>query len=741
MTERLQDLFEEMLMNEPPLRLSTGDVLHRGRRMRLRRRWVSTAAAVLAAGLVAGVGIAYATSGSSTPTPTASAIKDTAYPVPSGAVYVSTSGRDDAAGTAEAPLRTLTAAVAKASAGGTVVLRAGTYREGGIKINKRITIQPAAHEQVWIKGSDVVNAWTRDGSAWRATTWTTPFCQDCHPAGAVDSAHPLAGRPDQVFVGGDQLRQVGTRDAVAAGTFFVDPSSKALVIGDNPTSTTVEVSARWLALQTNAGAAGSVIRGLGFSEYAPHWNEDQLAAVVVASADSIVENNTFTRSAARSLGVFAARATVVGNIVVDNGGPGANMNRADGTIVRNNTFDRNNTEHFSVANCGAYCTMAGLKVAHTKGIVVESNSFAGNDGAGFWCDLGCTDGKVTGNIVAGNTTNGLYWEVSSLATISGNSVTGNGRGVKISGSDRVTVTGNTFTDNGLQLGIYDDARSPSTDGYSTEQGLSWNTSQTVVTENVFTGGGNTQLLVETNRTSQVDAPGMLATARDNTVSGVEPIQWCPASCTRYPTVAAFAAGTGIPFGKVTQVPSPSSPAAGGPSTPAGSASAPAAQPSTSPSGPGSANILADPGFEAPTMGWVVFGPSTTLARSTTARTGGSALKVTSSATGTVVAGATDHPVRATTVAGRRYTATCWARSSRTVSVRVQLQEYTQGWKRVTDPTASDKVVLSDPGRWYQVTVGYTPTNTGNLLPLTVFSTSLAPGGAELLVDDCSLTVT
>jgi poly(beta-D-mannuronate) C5 epimerase len=272
-----------------------------------------------------------------------------------------------------------------------------------------------------------------------------------------------------------------------------------------------------------------------------------LAAVVIDSPGSTVQDNTFTRSAGTSLGVFSGGVVVAGNSVVDNGGPGATFNRADSVVVRANTFHGNNTRHFIVANCGGYCTMAGLKITHSASVVIEGNTFTGNDGNGFWCDEGCTAATVTGNTASRNTGTGLYWEVSSRVVISGNTVTGNGEGVKVSGSDHVTLTRNTFRDNVIQLGLYDDPRSPSTDAYSAGLGLSWNTTSIVITGNRFAGGARTRLLLETNRTGQVDAGDMVSDAGNNAVTGTVAIVWCPTTCTTYPALLAFTAATGISF--------------------------------------------------------------------------------------------------------------------------------------------------------------------------------------------------
>lgn len=478
-------------------------------------------------------------------------LADTAYPMPDGAVFVSVEDGDDgAAGSEQDPLRTVAAGITKAGADGTVVLREGTYRESVPPVDQPITLQPYPHEQVWIVGTDVVRDWQLANGIWRAASWTSPFCQDCYPADAIDPAHPQAGQPEQVFRDGVPLTQVGSRGEVVAGTFFVDPESKLLYVGDDPATATLEVSNRWRALQLNEGAAGSVIRGIGFRDFSPHWEFDQLSMVIDAAPDSVLEKNTFARSATRSFGVFADGVTVRGNYVVDNGGPGGNFNYAHQAEVRNNKFNRNNSEHYAVSTCGMSCTMAGLKVTRSDRITVTGNTFNGNDGSGFWCDLGCTNGAVTDNAVERNSSNGLFWEVSSVATIANNRVVDNGRGLKIAGSDHTTVTDNTFTGNAVQLGVYDDPRLSSFDEYSEQLGLSWDTTNTVLANNFLAGTDRTDLLMETNRTEQIHAGQMFDRAAGNLVSGSQSITWCPGECTTYPTLDEFTAGTGIEFGTV-----------------------------------------------------------------------------------------------------------------------------------------------------------------------------------------------
>lgn len=170
--------------------------------------------------------------------------------------------------------------------------------------------------------------------------------------------------------------------------------------------------------------------------------------------------------------------------------------------------------------------------------------------------------------------------------------------------------------------------------------------------------------------------------------------------------------------------------------------APATSSPPSTSSPPAQELLTDPGFEASPPDWSVFGSSTELRPVTDApRTRRQALAVVTTATGPdrVVAGATNTSLVLRTVPGARYTATCWARSDEPIRARVQLQEYTVDWQRAGDPTPSAPVTLTDPTRWYQVSVTHTATGTGNQLPLSVFTTDLFAPNPPLVIDDCHLT--
>ena len=468
------------------------------------------------------------------------------YPVPAGAVFVAPGGSDAAAGTEAAPLATVAAAVRAVPAGGTVVLRGGVYRQDAGTVAKRVTLQAYPGERPVLSGADVVRAWTASGGAWRATDWRSPFGQKDFRAEEV-AAGSAAGQVEQAYRDGTALRQVLTRPQLVPGTFWVDPATLDLWVADDPAGAVMELSRRARGMALSGSAAGSVIRGLRFTAYAaPHLdNSGQLS---VSASDVRIENSWFDHSSGAGLKIAGARTTVDHVTVADNGAEGMQGNRNHDSVVRNSQFLRSNTEGFLTAGCGGSCTIAGFKTAHTDNLQVLDNAFVDNASNGFWCDLGCTDAVITGNAVSGGG-NGLYYEVSSRATITGNDVEGAALGVKISGSDHVTFADNLLVGNTQQFGVYDDARSSSTDAYSAGLGLTWNTTDVVLTGNTVTGTARTTMLLAANSTAQVVSAQMYATTSGNHVTGNQTMVWCTAvgACKGYPTIAAWSAVSGRGF--------------------------------------------------------------------------------------------------------------------------------------------------------------------------------------------------
>lgn len=122
--------------------------------------------------------------------------------------FVATSGSDAAAGTMDAPFRTINRAAAVAQPGDTVRVRAGEYREwvdpqeGGLSNSLRITYEAMAGEHVVIKGSEIVKGWTLlDGTVWQVKLDNAMF-GDWNPfARAVEGDWLMSPREEPVHTG------------------------------------------------------------------------------------------------------------------------------------------------------------------------------------------------------------------------------------------------------------------------------------------------------------------------------------------------------------------------------------------------------------------------------------------------------------------------------------------------------------------------------------------------------------
>lgn len=380
-------------------------------------------------------------------------IRDTEYVVPPEAYFVSVNGNDGNEGSVTKPYRTLTRAVEAAPAGATIVMRAGVYRESVSFVAKRLTIQPYPHEQVWLKGSLVVNDWNKNGSTWSKDNWPYRFDRGSYEVGAIDAANPYAGYPDMVFVDGRRLTQVAALADVAPDTFFADYDNSRLYIGSDPNGRVVEASAYKQALRV--GADGTIIRGLGFMHYAGARLE---ATLQFDGCDNVtVENNTIAWAASRGLAIYQGNgATVQGNKFLNNGQVGFASWRSDNVRIEGNRFAGNNQEEFRLH--GSVAEAAGAKLTVGKNWIIRGNVFENNKATGLWLDISNHNTNIVSNRVINNLSYGIYYEISGRAIIGSNLVAGNSSGIRISNSSDVKIYNNTLSGNAENISIQDDNR-------------------------------------------------------------------------------------------------------------------------------------------------------------------------------------------------------------------------------------------------------------------------------------------
>jgi len=377
---------------------------------------------------------------------------DAEYPIPAGAVYVSTTGVDTNGGTLAAPKATINSAAAVTGATA-IVLREGTYRQEAVLPHGReLIIQNYPGEAVWMCGSVVVTGWLQDGARWRRNNWTTNFNRTA--ADTVDPAFPLAPWPEQVWINGAALEQVGSLAEVgttvtevdAPGTFWYDTTNRVMWIGTTPFNKTVEIAVLQIAIRTaqtpTTNPPKFTLRGIGVKHYAT--SQASRGAVQIHGDLSLVENCHLHGNS--SAGVFvnsAAECKIRLNTMEWNGQLGYRVFRGPLILVEQNWVYRNNRKRNA-----SYGAAGGGKIdTDSLGAIVRNNYGEKNYGHCFWIDVYSHGSVFVGNEVVDNTLGaGCYAENMNGGIMCGNRVRGCVHGLLSSESGNQEIWNNTIID-------------------------------------------------------------------------------------------------------------------------------------------------------------------------------------------------------------------------------------------------------------------------------------------------------
>ncbi|WP_143822592.1 right-handed parallel beta-helix repeat-containing protein, partial [Mycetocola reblochoni] len=439
------------------------------------------------------------------------------YKAPADAVWVK-AGASGGDGSSARPFGRISDAVSHASAGGTVVVRAGSYHES-VEIpasKKKLTLQSAPGEKVWLDGSTTLDNWTASGSRWVSTGWDHSFDNsptfakgaadnDNEHTGFLEKDYPLAAHPEQVWIGSTSLRQVGSLDAVTEGTFFADAAGKRLVIGSDPSGATVRASDRQKALSIKG--AGSTVRGIGVTRYANSvW---QMGAVTVEADDISLENVLISDNATIGLYAWGDNASVRSVTSTRNGMMGMGANGAHDLSVVESSFTGNNTERFTRKPVSG-----GLKVTRTTGVTLDGNDLSDNITNGLWLDESVHQATVTANRVVDNGSTGVILEISQDITVAGNVITGSGRyGLWVGSTGDVDIWNNSIGGNTLAAVQFTDDARTNTQAKADKIGqkaseVPWVLQDITVKNNVVSGAGGSCLLCVDDLTKKRTASQM-----------------------------------------------------------------------------------------------------------------------------------------------------------------------------------------------------------------------------------------
>ena len=377
--------------------------------------------------------------------------------------HVSVKGDDGNSGTAERPLKTISAAARLAQPGDVVTVHEGTYRErvspprGGRSDTERIVYRAAEGEHVVIKGSEVVDGWQKvQGGVWKVTLPNTFFGQ-YNPYRDLIRGDWFANRGREHHTGEVYFNGTSRWEAASLSDVLEakdgrrwwycradkDKTTLWADFGDaDPNAALVEINVRRACFYPDKPGVNYItVRGFTMRHAATQWappTAEQIGLIGTRwSKGWIIENNVISHSRCTgiTLGKYGDRW--------DN----TSQNSAEGYVK---TIERALENGWSKDNIGHH--------------VVRNNHVAHCEQAGIVGSMGAVFSTVTGNeihdihvrrLFGGAEIAGIKFHGAIDTVISGNHIYRTYRGIWLDWMTQGTrVTGNLLHDNGPREDLF-----------------------------------------------------------------------------------------------------------------------------------------------------------------------------------------------------------------------------------------------------------------------------------------------
>jgi len=390
--------------------------------------------------------------------------------------HVSVNGDDNNEGMITTPFRTIQHAANQAMPGDVIIVHEGVYREsvnplrGGISKENYIVYKAGDHENVVIKGSEIIKEWKKfEGDVWRVTIPNSffgnfnPYKEIIH--GDWFDDHGRVHHPGQVYLNGKSFYESNTLQGavspVSLGlsktvyTWYCETDNENTYIyanfkGKNPNKETVEINVRQSCFYpSKPGVNFITVSGFIMSQAATPWappTAEQIGLLGTHwSKGWIIENNTISES--RCVGITLGKDRKTGQNVWSKNKSKDGATHYNEVIFRaldagwsKETIGSHTVRYNTIFNCeqagivgslGAVFSqiydnhihdiwtkrqfsgaeIAGIKI-HAPIDAVIRNNHIHNAGRGIWLDWMTQGTRVSGNLCYDNTVNDLFVEVS-----------------------------------------------------------------------------------------------------------------------------------------------------------------------------------------------------------------------------------------------------------------------------------------------------------------------------------------
>ncbi len=397
-------------------------------------------------------------------------------------LYVAPNGADSNSGTVSAPLATLATAVSRAPSGrSTIVVRGGTYRQGGITIpaTKSIDIRAYSGERVVFSGAESANrSWTAEGTVAYRTYTARPVNFGSGLFDSAGFAKAVAQYPDQAWKGSQTLTQVLTKAELSAGEFYVDAANGRMYLtATDAAASDIEVSSAATFVRILGDETS--LHGIRIERYSNSLGDYGVVRIEHPTSRTtplknvLLENVEIVGSAMQAVQTLVSDAAGYSRVypqdiidgvtfrhvtIADSNWMGIASNWTDGL-----TLDQVRITGSNLAGEFRNSPQSGaLKTSRNRDIKVLDSEIKNNNSHGLWFDQSNYDVVVAGNTITGNNGSAVFWEISDKLLMVDNYVSAPASGanaVKIAGASGVRLVNNTLVGGRDVLGIYTDSRS------------------------------------------------------------------------------------------------------------------------------------------------------------------------------------------------------------------------------------------------------------------------------------------
>ncbi len=378
--------------------------------------------------------------------------------------HVSVNGNDQYEGSADKPLRTISAAAKLAQPGDAITVHAGTYRErinpprGGQSDQNRIVYQAAAGEKVALKGSEIVKGWQKQANdTWKVSIpnsffggfnpysdlirgdWFNPKGRNHHTGAVYLNGHWLT----ESATLGEVQKPAGETPLWFGQVDETNTTIWAQFKGVNPNEAEIEINVRRTVFYPEKPGVNFItVRGFTMMHAATPWappTAEQIGLIGVHwSKGWIIENNdiAYSTCVGVTLGKYGdqwdntSQNTAEGyvetiNRALKNGWSKQNIGHH---IVRNNHISHCEQAGLVGSMGAVFCTITGNVIhdihmrrlfsgAEMAGIKIHgaidteiSHNHIYRTCLAIWLDWMAQGTRVTGNLLHDNDT-GLFVEV------------------------------------------------------------------------------------------------------------------------------------------------------------------------------------------------------------------------------------------------------------------------------------------------------------------------------------------